>query len=83
LDKYIRFGDGSCKDLTLNQVYNILLDIQIKDWKTALKHVPFRKSYENRIMSLEQKVKKEFFFKNLKNEDMKNSDVMTRQFNKA
>ncbi|XP_011500297.1 PREDICTED: mitochondrial ribonuclease P protein 1 homolog [Ceratosolen solmsi marchali] len=65
LDKYLRFGDGSGKDLTINHVYNIMLDAQIKDWKDALKHVPSRKLYSSRIISLENKVKSEMLLKSL------------------
>lgn len=44
LDKYLQWGSGSGKSLTLNQVASILLDIkQTGDWKYALRHVPRRK----------------------------------------
>ncbi|KAL5286352.1 TRMT10C family protein [Megaselia abdita] len=44
LDKYLNWGAGSGKSLTLNQMVNILLDLkQTKDWNKALKHVPKRK----------------------------------------
>lgn len=44
LDKYLQWGAGSGKSLTLNQVTSILLDIKhTGDWKYALRHVPKRK----------------------------------------
>lgn len=60
IDKYLHFGHGSGKDLTLNAVTNILLDAQRGDWNTALKHVPTRKLYEARIHELERKVQWEY-----------------------
>lgn len=44
LDKYLQWGDGSGKSLTLNQCLSILLDIKTTgDWNYALRHVPRRK----------------------------------------
>lgn len=44
LDKYLQWGSGSGKSLTLNQVASILLDVKrTGDWKYALRHVPRRK----------------------------------------
>lgn len=44
LDKYLHWGSGSGKSLTLNQVTSILLDIKhTGDWEYALRHVPRRK----------------------------------------
>lgn len=44
LDRYLQWGAGSGKSLTLNQMVNILLDLRkTGDWMTALKHVPRRK----------------------------------------
>lgn len=60
IDKYLHFGHGSGKDLTLNQVTNIMLDAQTGDWNAALKHVPTRKLYEARVNDLERKVKNEY-----------------------
>ncbi|CAD7015478.1 unnamed protein product [Ceratitis capitata] len=40
LDRYLQWGSGSGKSLTLNQMVNILLDLKTtKDWAQALKHV--------------------------------------------
>lgn len=44
LDKYLQWGSGSGKSLTINQVASILLDIKkTGDWQYALRHVPRRK----------------------------------------
>lgn len=44
LDKYLQWGAGSGKSLTLNQMTNILLDIKKSDdWEYSLRHVPKRK----------------------------------------
>lgn len=44
LDKYLQWGAGSGKTLTLNQCTSILLDVKkTGDWKYALRHVPKRK----------------------------------------
>lgn len=47
LDRYLQWGSGSGKSLTLNQMINIMLDLKkTGDWDTALKHVPRRKVVE-------------------------------------
>lgn len=44
LDRYLNWGSGSGKSLTLNQMVSILLDLKkTKDWNYALRHVPKRK----------------------------------------
>lgn len=44
LDRYLQWGGGSGKSLTLNQMISILLDIKTSgDWDFALRHVPRRK----------------------------------------
>ncbi|XP_055850017.1 mitochondrial ribonuclease P protein 1 homolog [Episyrphus balteatus] len=44
LDKYLQWGTGSGKSLTLNQMVSILLDLKSTgDWVKSLKHVPRRK----------------------------------------
>lgn len=44
LDKYLQWGAGSGKSLTLDQMINILLDVSVdNNWKNALRHVPRRK----------------------------------------
>lgn len=44
LDRYLQWGAGSGKSLTLNQMINILLDLKTTgDWTRSLRHVPRRK----------------------------------------
>jgi ribonuclease P protein 1 len=44
LDRYLLWGAGGSKSLTLNQVIQILLDIRATgSWDKALQHVPRRK----------------------------------------
>ncbi|EDW02745.1 mitochondrial ribonuclease P protein 1 homolog [Drosophila grimshawi] len=44
LDRYLQWGSGSGKSLTLNQMINIMLDLKkTGDWNAALQHVPRRK----------------------------------------
>ncbi|CAH1156031.1 unnamed protein product [Phaedon cochleariae] len=44
LDRYLQWGSGSGKSLTLNQVGSILLDVKrYGNWEKALRHVPRRK----------------------------------------
>ncbi|KAI9582532.1 hypothetical protein GQX74_009919 [Glossina fuscipes] len=60
LDRYLQWGSGSGKSLTLNQMVNILLDLKkTGDWETSLKHVPRRKviDSEERLASFYEKQK--------------------------
>nr|CAG4652152.1 EOG090X0D3U [Triops cancriformis] len=44
LDRYLDWGAGSGKSLTLNQMLSILLELRLSgDWEKALAHVPRRK----------------------------------------
>lgn len=44
LDRYLQWGSGSGKSLTLNQMLNILLELKdTGDWRKALTFVPKRK----------------------------------------
>lgn len=57
LEKYVQWGVGANKSLTLNQVLGILLDLRkTGDWNVALKHLPSRKLYHNRLNYLRNKV---------------------------
>ncbi|XP_054739728.1 mitochondrial ribonuclease P protein 1 homolog [Anastrepha obliqua] len=56
LDRYLQWGAGSGKSLTLNQMVNILLDLKTtKDWTHALRHVPRRKVIDMATDALRQK----------------------------
>ncbi|XP_043249725.1 mitochondrial ribonuclease P protein 1 homolog [Colletes gigas] len=53
LEKYLDWGSGSAKNLAINQVMNILLDLRhTNNWGTALKHVPTRKLKQERMKTL-------------------------------
>lgn len=44
LDRYLQWGSGSGKSLTLNQMTHIMLDLKTTgDWNKSLSHVPRRK----------------------------------------
>lgn len=50
LDRYLQFGAGSGKSLTLNQMTQILLDFKAtQNWDKALVHVPRRKIQFNQM----------------------------------
>ncbi|XP_039957335.1 mitochondrial ribonuclease P protein 1 homolog [Bactrocera tryoni] len=56
LDRYLQWGAGSGKSLTLNQMVNILLDLKsTNDWTQALRHVPRRKVVDVTAEELQQK----------------------------
>ncbi|CAF1642858.1 unnamed protein product [Adineta ricciae] len=47
IDRYVKFGGGSGKSLTLDQVYNILMTLkQTGSWTEAFKYIPERKVVE-------------------------------------
>lgn len=49
IEKYLNWGPGSCKNITVNQMIQILLDLRYTgDWRKALQHVPERKLLESR-----------------------------------
>ncbi|XP_011309094.1 mitochondrial ribonuclease P protein 1 homolog [Fopius arisanus] len=59
IDRYLHFGGGGNKCLTLNQMISILLDINASnDWEYALRHVPQRKLFHNRQQHLQNRVNK-------------------------
>ncbi|KAJ8868594.1 hypothetical protein PR048_030132 [Dryococelus australis] len=48
LDRYLAWGSGSGKTLTLNQMILIMLDMRLTgDWEKALVHVPRRKLFNS------------------------------------
>ncbi|XP_063990012.1 mitochondrial ribonuclease P protein 1 homolog [Diachasmimorpha longicaudata] len=59
IDRYLHFGGGGNKCLTLNQMIEILLDANsTNNWKYALRHVPSRKLFHNRQQKMENRVNK-------------------------
>ncbi|CAF4768290.1 unnamed protein product, partial [Rotaria magnacalcarata] len=47
IDRYVKFGSGSGKSLTIDQVYNILMTLKhTESWVEAFKYIPDRKVVE-------------------------------------
>lgn len=59
LSEKLEWGTGSVKNLPLNQVLSVLLDLRVtNNWDIAFQHIPRRKLKESRVKSLMRKVKK-------------------------
>lgn len=59
LDRYLQWGCSAGKNLTINAVLNILLDMKCTgDWTKALKHVPQRKTVEYQKSAENRKMQK-------------------------
>lgn len=57
IEKYLDWGSGSTKNLTLNQIISIILDLRhTKSWEQALQHVPTRKLKSAREHMLQLKL---------------------------
>lgn len=53
LDRYLQWGSGSGKSLTLNHMLNILMDVKdTRDWNVALRHVPRRKILQDKSVRM-------------------------------
>lgn len=58
LDRYLEWAPGSKKNLNINHMIPILLDLKLtKNWEIALKHIPRRKLMETKIMAYQKKLK--------------------------
>lgn len=59
IDRYLDFGVGSGKSLTLNQMIEILADFRAtNDWHHSLRHVPRRKLFKSRQHRAERKLER-------------------------
>lgn len=59
IDQYLNWGFSSSKNLTLDQMIKVMLDLRhTKDWKEALKNVPTRKLKPARDSMLQYKLQK-------------------------
>lgn len=73
LDRYIEWAPGSKKNLNINHMIPILLDLKLTgDWEFALRHIPSRKLMETKIHAMQKKFSntslgKEDFFKSFRN----------------
>jgi len=56
IDRYVKFGGGSCKTLTIDQMYNILMTLKhTGSWIEAFKYIPNRKVVERYSKKVENK----------------------------
>ncbi|XP_030027617.2 mitochondrial ribonuclease P protein 1 homolog isoform X1 [Manduca sexta] len=58
LDRYLEWAPGSKKNLNINHMIPILLDLKSTgDWEYALRHIPRRKLMETKILAMQKKLK--------------------------
>ncbi|XP_047027197.1 mitochondrial ribonuclease P protein 1 homolog [Helicoverpa zea] len=70
LDRYLEWAPGSKKNLNINHMVPILLDLKLTgDWEYSLRHVPRRKLMETKIMAMQKRLSHN---PSLKEEVMKN-----------
>ncbi|CAB3256491.1 unnamed protein product [Arctia plantaginis] len=56
LDRYLEWAPGSKKNLNINHMVPILLDLKLtSDWEFALRHIPRRKLMETKIKAMEKR----------------------------
>lgn len=82
LDRYLEWAPGSKKNLNINHMVPILLDLKLTgDWEFALKHIPRRKLMETKIKAFQKKI----IDPKLKNEVIKSISKMgfKDKYNKA
>lgn len=77
LDRYLEWAPGSKKNLNINHMIPILLDLRLTgDWEYSLRHIPRRKLMATKIMALQKKLEssplaKDEIFKNFKSINLK------------
>lgn len=58
LDRYLEWAPGSKKNLNINHMIPILLDLKhTRDWEFALRHIPRRKLMETKIKAVQRKLR--------------------------
>lgn len=58
LDRYLEWAPGSKKNLNINHMVPILLDLRLTgDWEFALRHIPRRKLMATKIMAMQKMLK--------------------------
>ncbi|XP_052738635.1 mitochondrial ribonuclease P protein 1 homolog isoform X2 [Bicyclus anynana] len=73
LDRYIEWAPGSKKNLNINHMIPILLDLRLTgDWEFALRHIPRRKLMETKILAMQKRfdntsLNRQDLFKSFKN----------------
>ncbi|XP_028028227.1 mitochondrial ribonuclease P protein 1 homolog [Bombyx mandarina] len=81
LDRYLEWAPGSKKNLNINHMIPILLDLKLTgDWEYALRHIPKRKLMETKILAMQKRIKnnpqlKNDVLKNLRKNNFKLSSV--------
>lgn len=76
LDRYLQWGAGSGKSLTLNQMTTILLDLKAtNDWMRSLSHVPRRKIVNEDFATMQQQKDRKKWVRSLDRFQMKSRDV--------
>ncbi|KAM3967896.1 tRNA methyltransferase roswell [Aphomia sociella] len=72
LDRYLEWAPGSKKNLNINHMVPILLDLKLTgDWEFALRHIPRRKLMATKILAMQNKLRntelsKDEVFRNFK-----------------
>ncbi|CAH0695293.1 unnamed protein product [Spodoptera exigua] len=70
LDRYLEWAPGSKKNLNINHMVPILLDLKLTgNWEYSLRHIPRRKLMETKILAMQRKLSHN---PKLQNEVMKN-----------
>lgn len=67
LDRYLEWAPGSKKNLNINHMVPILLDLRSTgDWEYSLRHIPRRKLMETKIKAMQKKFENSANFKDIK-----------------
>lgn len=81
LDRFLEWAPGSKKNLNINHMVPILLDLKLtQDWEFALQHIPRRKLMETKILAMQNKYKnspmlKDDIFKNFQRNNLRRDSV--------
>lgn len=83
LDRYLEWAPGSKKNLNINHMVPILLDLKLtRNWEFALRHIPRRKLMETKIKAFQQKLKnpklREEVYKSISNKGFKDKKMKAR-----
>lgn len=84
LDRYLEWAPGSKKNLNINHMVPILLDLKLtRDWEFALRHIPRRKLMETKIKAVQKKIRnpklKDEVFKSISNMGLKDKKNKARK----
>lgn len=88
LDRYLEWAPGSKKNLNINHMIPILLDLRLTgNWEYSLRHIPRRKLMATKIMALQKKLEssplaKDDILKNFKSLNLKKiQSLQEKKFN--